>query len=339
MEKGKLLIVEDEPIVAMDLRQELSDLGYEVIGVAESADEALTIVQFTLPDCALMDIRIAGSMDGIQTARTLRHWFRVPSVFLTSHSDDTTLSRAARAMPYGYLTKPFKREELKATLQMALERAKADAHEQEEHEQVAETFAGMLEGVVTLSDKGIVRFMNHAAELLAGWSATKAKGLPVQDVLRWSATQMNPIPDLINWAEAMEGEWLGCALDLAGGYKSYVDVVLASMVDGNGEHRGFILTMKDARERMRRQAAEELHSERPFFDRAPIAMIQLDAQGRIERVNEALLLNTGIPAAQVLGRSLTALNLDPDPRIAKELVPKLLKEAAIITPANRQAAN
>lgn len=339
MQKGKLLIVEDEPIVAMDLRQELSDLGYEVIGVAESADEALTIVQSTLPDCALMDIRIAGSMDGIQTARTLRHWFRVPSIFLTAHSDDSTLSRAARAMPYGYLTKPFKREELKATLQMALERSKADAQEQEDHEQVSETFDGMTEGVITLSCKGGVRFMNHAAELFSGWSASKAKGLAVKEVLRWSATQASPIPDLGNWAEAMEGEWLGCGLDLPGGYKSFVDVGLASFVDGNGEHRGFVLTLKDARERMRRQVAEELQGERPFFDRAPIAMIQLDAHGRIERVNEALLIATGIPADQVLGRSLTALNLDPDPRIAKELIPKLLKDTAIISPANRQAPN
>jgi CheY-like chemotaxis protein len=339
MAKGKLLIVEDEPIVAMDLRQELSDLGYEVIGLAESADEALAIVQSTTPDCALMDIRIAGSMDGIQTARTLRHWFRVPSVFLTAHSDDTTLARAARAMPYGYLTKPFKREELKATLQMAMERARAEAEERETREEVAETFDGMMEGVLTLSCKGVVRFMNHAAELFAGWSAAKAKGLPAADVLRWSAAQTNPIPDLSNWAEAMEGEWLGCGLDLPGGYKSFVDVGMASLVDGNGEHRGFVLTLKDARERMRRQATEELHGERPFFDRAPIAMIQLDAQGRIERVNEALLMATGIPADQVLGRSLTALNLDPDPRIAKELIPKLLKEAAIIAPANRQAPN
>ena len=109
---GKVLIVEDEPIVALDLQQELEELGCEVTGLAESADAAMMWVEECRPDLVLMDISIDGSMDGIQAARLLRHAYELPVVFLTSYSDKDTLARAARELPYGYLTKPFRSREL-----------------------------------------------------------------------------------------------------------------------------------------------------------------------------------------------------------------------------------
>lgn len=339
MPKGKLLIVEDEPIVAMDLKQEVQDLGYDVAGVAESADDALAIVQDTVPDFALMDIRIVGSMDGIQTARALRHWYHVPSIFLTSYCDDAILTRAARTMPYGYLTKPFKSAELKAALRMALDRARADAREIAERLQVTETFNGMPEGIITVSCKGNVRFMNYAAQALVGWNASTAKGRPVHEVLRWSNTQGGPVPSLRDLTKANQGEWLGCALAQPDGGKTYVDLALANLIDGDGEHRGYVITLRDASDRIRRQAAEEIEHERPCFDGASMAMIQLDAEGRIERINEALLMETGVEAERVLGRTLTRLNMDPDPRIAKDLIPKLLKNTTFVTVAKPQPSN
>jgi len=104
---GKVLIVEDEPIVALDLQQELEQFGCEVVCLAQSADEALMAVEESQPDLALMDLHIVGSLDGIQTARLLRDAYQVPSIFLTAYSDDVTIERAVREMPYGYLIKPF----------------------------------------------------------------------------------------------------------------------------------------------------------------------------------------------------------------------------------------
>ena len=339
MPKGKILIVEDEPIVAMDLKQEVQDLGYDVVGVAESADDALMIVQEQLPDFALMDIRIVGSMDGVQTARALRHWYRVPSIFLTSYCDDATLTRAARTMPYGYLTKPFKSAELKAALRMALDRARADAREVAERLQVTETFNGMPEGILTVSCKGKIRFMNYSAESLTGWNASAAKGKPVHEVLQWSPAQTVSMPAFSQWTHSSQGEWLGCALAQPDGGKSFVDLCLASLTDSDGQHRGYIITLRDAAERMRKQALDEIEHERPCFDRAPMAMMQLDAEGRIVRINEALLVETGISAGRVLGKTLTGLNMDPDPRIAKDLIPKLMKNTTFVAPAKAQQSN
>jgi PAS domain S-box-containing protein len=229
------------------------------------------------------------------------------------------------------LTKPFKSAELNATLRMALDRARTESREDSEREQVTETFNGMPEGIMTLSTKGAVRFMNYAAESLTGWNAAAAKGKSAHEVLQWAEGQTNPVPDLSKWKDPSQGEWMGCALAQPGGGHSFVDMTMALLSAGDGEPRGYVLTLRDATERMRKQALDEAQSERPCFDRAPMAMMQLDAQGRIERVNEALLKETGIPAERVLGRTLTGLNMDPDPRIGKELIPRLLKNASFVT--------
>src|SRR5271157_324367 len=184
--KGKILIVEDEPIVALDLHQEITQMGCEVVGVAESSDEALLAVSTCWPDLALMDIRIAGSMDGIQTARLLSSLYETPSIFLTSYSDEITISRAARAMPYGYLTKPFQSGELKATLQVALHKARVDARQSAAHRAMEATVDGMRDGVLMVSSEGRVQFMNAAAEALSGWPLAKAKGRSLQEVLKRS---------------------------------------------------------------------------------------------------------------------------------------------------------
>jgi PAS domain S-box-containing protein len=280
-----------------------------------------------------------GSFDGVQTANVLRNWHNVPSIFLTSFSDDATIARAARAMPYGYLTKPFKSEELKATLRVAMDRAKADARDQSERRQLTETMNGMPEGVMTVSCKGTVRFMNYAAESLTGWKTATARGKSLHEVLCWSDMQTNPVPILHDWSKAEPGEWLGCAVAQPGGGKSYLDMKLTRLTDGDGMHRGFVASLRDATERMRARAMEEVQGGRPCFDGAPMAMLQLDAEGRIERINEALLREAGVALEKVLGRTLTGLNMDPDPLIGKNLLPKLLKDTTIITSTKPGQAN
>ena len=118
----RVMVVEDERIVAFDLQQQLLGLGYEVSAIASSGDEALRKIDMMQPDLVLMDIRIEGPMDGIATAAELEKRSSVPVVYLTAHSEDTTLERARKTRPYGYLLKPFTEREMHATIQMAIER-------------------------------------------------------------------------------------------------------------------------------------------------------------------------------------------------------------------------
>jgi len=115
-----VLIVEDEAIVAQDLRQTLIEQGFDAFAVASSGEEALTRAAARRPDVVLMDIRIQGPLDGIAVAATLRERFGVPIIFLTAHADDSTLERAKSTEPFGYLLKPVKSTELKISIELAL---------------------------------------------------------------------------------------------------------------------------------------------------------------------------------------------------------------------------
>lgn len=125
-----VLIVEDERIVAKDLQQTLGGLGYDAFDIASSADEALSKASLRCPDVVLMDIRIAGALDGIDAAQVLRQRFGIPVVYLTAHADEATLERAKQTEPYGFLVKPLRVSELRSTLEIALHRHAADTRAQ-----------------------------------------------------------------------------------------------------------------------------------------------------------------------------------------------------------------
>jgi PAS domain S-box-containing protein len=337
--KGKLLIVEDEPIVALDLKQELEMLGCEVLGVAESADEALVAAGVHRPDLALMDVRIVGSVDGIQTAGLLRAAYRIPVVFLTSYSDETTIARATREMPYGYLTKPFQSGELKATLQVALHKARVDARQNEAHQRLAVTMGGMREGVLMVSSEGRVEFMNAAAEALAGWSLAKAKGRTLNEVLNLSNGNQRSTNLLENREDSISLEEFGWTLNHPNGGSVLVDISLAPLASISGPRKGFVVTVRDAAERMRSQAIEETCDDTHSFDQAPMAMVQLDGNGCIVRVNQALQRESGVAAESLVGRSLTGLSMDPDPRIAKDLMHTLLQGGTFMATPKPRSVN
>ena len=109
-----ILIVEDERIVALDLQQTLREFGFAGTDVASSADEALACAAARRPELVLMDIRINGDRDGIETAHSLKAQFDVPVVYLTAHADEVTLQRATATTPHGYLLKPIKAAELRS---------------------------------------------------------------------------------------------------------------------------------------------------------------------------------------------------------------------------------
>jgi len=125
----RVLVVEDEPVVARVLQKTLSSLGYSPSAVTATADEALAHAAQTHPDVALVDIRIHGPIDGIETADMLRRRFGIPVIFLTAHADEATVARAARTRPYGYLVKPVKPNALRGAIEFALQRESEEAAE------------------------------------------------------------------------------------------------------------------------------------------------------------------------------------------------------------------
>jgi signal transduction histidine kinase len=128
---AKIMVVEDERIVALHLRQQLLKLGYDVPAPIASGELALRELEHLHPDLVLMDIHIEGQFDGIETAARIPQQHHIPVIYLTAFSEPATLDRARLTRPYGYLLKPFSERELHATIQMALERCRADKTQRE----------------------------------------------------------------------------------------------------------------------------------------------------------------------------------------------------------------
>jgi CheY-like chemotaxis protein len=125
MGQPKIMIVEDEGIVTLDLQGQLMGLGYSVAAVATSGEEAIRKADETRPDLVLMDIRLKGDMDGIEAARAIQARFHIPVIYITALTDVDTRQRSDLAEHFGYLVKPMEEAELRAAIEAVLRQHKA----------------------------------------------------------------------------------------------------------------------------------------------------------------------------------------------------------------------
>jgi PAS domain S-box-containing protein len=173
MTKEKILVVEDEGLVAMSLKKSLEDLGYEVPATAAAADEAIKKIAKESPDLILMDIRLKGDIDGIEAANQIRKTSQVPIVYLTAHSDEKTLSRAKQSEPFGYIVKPYEVKSLHSTIEMALQKAAAQSEVTQKKNKLASILRCISEGVLVFDLKGAIDYINPAGREFVGYTSTK----------------------------------------------------------------------------------------------------------------------------------------------------------------------
>ncbi|MGQ9870846.1 hybrid sensor histidine kinase/response regulator [Leptodesmis sp.] len=225
MDSARILIVEDEKLVADDLQETLQGLGYEVSASVASGEEALAKIAEAVPDLVLMDIRLAGVLDGVQTSDLIQSQFQIPIVYLTANADCTTLERVKASQPFGYILKPFDEKILATTIDIALSRHQAEkemrqalsttevelqnikqkAQKQSEHISI---LAHELRNPVTTIKFAIEMLMNHNVNLPEDkreryieriQNATKSLNNLLEDVLTLERTRVNklqclPIP-------------------------------------------------------------------------------------------------------------------------------------------------
>jgi PAS domain S-box-containing protein len=258
MKPTRILIVEDEIIVALDLQDRLSDLGYEVTGVVDRGDGALALVATTLPDLVLMDIRLKGEMDGIAAAEQIRRRWRIPVVYLTAFSEDHTLQRAKVTEPFGYIIKPFEDREIQAAIEMALYKHQAEQRLRESERRYATTLTSIGDGVIATDSLGGVTFMNPVAERLTGWAQAEAHGRPLAEVFKIANEQTrqaveDPVAKVLR-----EGKTVGLAnhtiLFCQDGREIPIDDCAAPILDDFGQITGTVLVFQDVTERRRKEA-------------------------------------------------------------------------------------
>lgn len=118
----KILMVEDDMIIAADISMQLTKSGYEVIGICTTGEDALKTIENNRPDLILMDIVLTGKMNGIEAAKAILENFQIPLIFLTSNSDDATFQEAITTKPYAFISKPFQKSDLERTIKLTLKR-------------------------------------------------------------------------------------------------------------------------------------------------------------------------------------------------------------------------
>ncbi|MEA5564130.1 ATP-binding protein [Anabaena sp. UHCC 0399] len=182
METAKILVVEDEVIVARTIASQLTQLGYTVIGTASSGKVAIAKALEAKPELVLMDVILKGEMDGIDTASYIREHLDIPVIFLTAYGDDNTLERAKITQPFGYIIKPFTSKDLRIAIEIGLLKHRLERDIRENHDKLATLLNSISDAVIATDDQGLVTFMNPAAEALTGWQQKDALSTDVSKI-------------------------------------------------------------------------------------------------------------------------------------------------------------
>jgi PAS domain S-box-containing protein len=182
MRKNRILIVEDERIVAHDVKMGLQRLGYSVSGIAVSGEESIEMAKNTHPDLILMDIVLEGSIDGIKAAEIIYKRFKIPVVYFTAYADRKTIERAKKTEPYGYIVKPFEDRELQSVIEIALYKHKL-INMLEESEDKYKELADSISDVFFATDKDLrPTYWNKASEKLTEIKAEDALGKSIIEI-------------------------------------------------------------------------------------------------------------------------------------------------------------
>lgn len=176
MVKAKILIVEDEGIVALNIQNRVESLGYDVVANVPSGEAALQKATETQPDLVLMDIKLQGKVDGIEAAAYIHRHLKIPVVYLTAYTDSDTLSRAKLTEPYGYILKPFESRDLRSAIEIALYKHQMEQQLREREQLLTKTLRSIGDAVITTDAKGLVTFMNPVAEMLTRWRQEEVLG-------------------------------------------------------------------------------------------------------------------------------------------------------------------
>lgn len=202
---ARILVVEDESIVAFDIASRLRRLGYTVVGTARRAEAAFQLCDQHRPDLVLMDIRIEGDEDGISLAERIRAAFDTPVVFLTAYADPVTLERAQRAAPLGYIVKPFDQRDIEVTVQTALGRGLIHRDLRRAHDDLRAVLDSQRHGTLVVSAAGRVTFASRAAVVMLGGDASLILGSRWQDILAASSTDHQRLEEAVRNPIGKEG--------------------------------------------------------------------------------------------------------------------------------------
>ncbi|MCZ6671341.1 MAG: PAS domain S-box protein [Verrucomicrobia bacterium] len=303
MSNAKILIVEDEGITAEDIKDCLTSLNYDVLCICSTGEDAIEKVRELAPDLVLMDIMLAGVVDGIQSAEIIREQYGTPVVYLTAYTDPQTLDRAKITDPYGYVLKPFDQRDLQIAVEIALHKHSLQSKIAESQRWLSTTVASVHDALIAVDSSYRIITMNQSAEQLTGWKEADAHGrIFTQVYTSCDAHTGEDLPTPIHLA-LESGETVtrnGEALLIArGGHVYPVDETASLIVDEIRGVQGAVLVFRDASQRLENENKYRDDLVPAVLDSIAAMLVVTDAEGKIIRLNEKARRVTGLEEEEV----------------------------------------
>lgn len=336
MQKPRIMVVEDEWIIANDIRSSLKKSGYGTVPGADTAEGAVKKAASGKPDLIIMDIVLKGKTDGIKAAKTIIARFNIPVIFLTAYADKTILERVRKTGAHGYLVKPFNDRELHAAIELALYKHDMEIRLKESENRLFTTLRSINDAVISTDRKGFITFMNPVAQSLTGWNLKDVDRKSLKDVfiIKKHSTGnkvMSLMKEFINKKHPVSQ----ARYSLQRKDKSNVNIELSSapIINDKGEANGAVMVFRDITERMHaenklEQIAIERTAKLKLFsdiaEKSPDGVQILDVDGYIIYSNKAIQKIYGYTQQYLKGRHINELNSDPE--IAqKDIIPSIKK--------------
>ncbi len=303
MMKKKILVVEDERIVAEDIKGILENLGYGISGIATSGEEAVKKAKKAHPDLVLMDIVLEGNMNGIDAADQIYSRLDIPVVYLTAYADDVNLQRAKITEPFGYILKPFGESELHTVIETALykhEMEKTLRESEEKYRGLTETATDII---FTLDKEGKCTYLNPAGEKTVGYSTKDWIGRSFTEILAPEYIEST----IDRFRRGLSGETIPIyEIEIAhkDGKKIPVEVNVTSLLDAKGKTTGRIGIARDITTRKQTEEALKESEQRSadIINFLPDATFAINLEGKVVTWNRAIEEMTGVKAKDMVGK-------------------------------------
>ena len=308
MSEARIMIVEDERIVAEDIKEDLQNMGYAVTSVAKSGEMAIKMAENDRPDLVLMDIVLKGKMDGIETAKHFRSRFDIPVVYLSAYSDEKILERAKLTEPFGYVIKPFREKELQVNIEMGLYKHKMEKELKESKEWFSTTLESIGDAVIAVDTNSNVVFMNPTAQLLTGWDKINGVGKKLNEIFKIvNYAENEPIEVYNKNSKNDVFEFNGktqTVLKDKYGIKLPIEDKFTPITDNHGNTIGHVLVFRDTIDlkRTENELKMALKDWENIFKAISDCVFILDMKGNILNTNGVFESMTGLKTENIIGK-------------------------------------
>lgn len=283
----RILVVEDDGIIGRHIQSNLIRLGYEVLDVLPTGEEAVACTAKTQPDLVLMDVSLAGEIDGVEAARQIHQRHNLPVVFLTAYADQATLQRVKITDPFGYLLKPFDQRVLQVTIEMALYKHAMEKRLVENEELLRNLIENQGEGVIIVRPNGEIAFSNPALEVIFDEPHGSLLGKDISDYV--DSGELEKIRARVEKCARKEKVIYETDLTRRSGERRSISVTATPWLDKNGEYSGTLAIISDITERKAIEAAER--AARTLAEALRETAVALIGTLELEEVLDQVLVN------------------------------------------------